>query len=199
MTASPAHAERLLDSVLRAVERGGEDLFAALEALDAPIYLTDPNGVITYFNTACVTFAGRVPVVGKDRWCVTWKLYTADGEFLPHDQCPMAVAVRDRAPIRGVTAWAERPDGERVQFMPYPTPILGDKGELQGAINILIDVTDLRQIADLRDQADRCRRLAKNVDDRRAAASLTLMAVEYDDKAARLERLHGAVPAGPLA
>jgi PAS domain-containing protein len=186
MIISTAHAEKLLTSALAAVGRGGDDLFSALEALDAPIYLTDPDGVVTYFNPACIAFSGRVPVVGKDRWCVTWKLYTDEGEFLPHDQCPMATAIRDRNPIRGVTAVAERPDGTRVRFMPYPTPLIGDDGALLGAINMLIDVTDLRQIEELRRQADRCRRLA-NVDDRRAAATLTLMAVEYEAKAAELE------------
>ncbi len=186
MITSTAQAEQLLTSALAAVGRGGDELFAALEALDAPIYLTDGDGVVTYFNPACIAFTGRVPVVGKDRWCVTWKLYTDDGAFLPHDQCPMATAIRDRDPIRGVTAVAERPDGTRVRFMPYPTPLMGDDGVLLGAINMLIDVTDLRQIEELRRQAHRCRRLA-NVDDRRAAATLMLMAVEYEAKASELE------------
>jgi len=187
MIASTVRAETLLTIALAAVERGGDELFSALEALDAPIYLTDSQGVVTYFNPACVAFSGRLPVVGKDRWCVTWKLYTTEGEFLPHDQCPMAIAIRNRGPIRGVTALAERPDGTRVQFMPYPTPIVGEDGALLGAINMLIDVTDERQIEALRGQADRCRRLALHIDDRRVAATLTLMAVEYDAKAADLE------------
>ena len=187
MIVSTLRADRLLASALHAVEQGGDALFAALEALDAPIYLTDANGVVTYFNQACVGFTGRVPEVGKDRWCVTWRLYTDEGVFLPHDQCPMAVAIRNRDPIRGVTALAERPDGTRVQFLACPTPILGEDGALLGAINMLIDVTDLRQIEDLRHQAERCRRLARSVDDRRAAAVLQLMAGEYEDKARELE------------
>jgi PAS domain-containing protein len=186
MTRTNFAVERLLATALEAVERGGVDLISALEALDAPIYLTDTNGVVTYFNKDCVGFAGRVPLVGKDRWCVTWRLYTDDGAFLPHDQCPLAVAIRTRKPIRGVTAFAERPDGTRVQFMPYPTPIIGDHGEMLGAINLLIDVTDERQIEDFRRQAERCRRLAAAVDDRRAATALRRMAAEYDDKAAAL-------------
>ena len=44
------------------------------------------------------------------------------GEFLPHDQCPMATALKEGRPIRGLTAVAKRPDGTRVVFMPYPTP-----------------------------------------------------------------------------
>lgn len=186
MSSTMSIADEILNIAMEAVERG-DNLFDALEALQAPIYATDAQGLVSYFNQACIGFAGRTPVVGKDRWCVTWKLYTDDGDFLPHDQCPMAVAIRDRRPVRGVTAVAERPDGTRVNFMPFPTPLLGKDGELQGAIN-LIDVTDARQIDDLRFQASRCRRLAISVGDRRTADTLTLMAAEYDAKAAELER-----------
>jgi PAS domain-containing protein len=188
MFASSAVADKILNTAIEAIERGGEDLYAALEALQAPIYVTDADGVITHFNRACIGFAGRTPAVGKDRWCVTWKLYTDEGDVLPHDQCPMAVAIKTRHPVRGVTAVAERPDGTRVNFMPFPTPLLGADGELLGAINLLIDVTDVRQIAELRAQALRCWRLAQGVTDQRAADTLELMAGEYEAKAAELER-----------
>jgi PAS domain-containing protein len=187
MHASTATIDEILDTAIEAVERGGDDLFSALEALQAPIYVTDADGVITHFNQACVGFAGRTPAVGKDRWCVTWKLYTDEGEFLPHDQCPMADAIRKKHPVRGVTAVAERPDGARVNFMPFPTPLLGKGGELLGAINMLIDVTDARQAAELRAQADRCRRLGASAGDQRTADTLGLMAAEYEAKAKELE------------
>ena len=80
-----------------------------LDELVAPIYLTDREGTLTYFNKACVNLAGRTPRVGADKWCVTWKIYRTDGEYLPHDACPMAVAIRERRSIRGVEAIAERP------------------------------------------------------------------------------------------
>jgi len=187
MSASTAMADHILNTAIEAVERGGDDLFSALEALQAPIYVTDAHGVITHFNKACIGFAGRTPAVGKDRWCVTWKLYTNDGDFLPHDQCPMAIAIQNKTPVRGVTAVAERPDGTRVNFMPFPTPLLGPDGELLGAINMLIDVTDARQIADLRFQSNRCRRLASAAGDQRTADTLNLMAAEYEAKARDLE------------
>ena len=178
-------ADEILRTAIGAVERG-DDLFSALDGLPAPIYVTDAEGVVTHFNRACVGFTGRVPAVGKDRWCVTWRLYTDEGEFLPHDQCPMAIAIREKSPVRGVTAFAERPDGTRVRFTPLPTPLFGPGGALVGAINVLIDVTDARQIADLIAQAGRCRRLASRVDDRQTADTLNQMAAEYEAKAASL-------------
>jgi PAS domain-containing protein len=59
-----------------------------LDALPAAIYTTDAEGVITYFNRAAVEFSGRVPNAGKDHWCVTWRLYSTDGEPLAHEECP---------------------------------------------------------------------------------------------------------------
>src|SRR5665213_217754 len=75
-------------------EKQDDELKAALDQLPAPIYVTDAEGFITYFNPSCVGFAGRTPAIGKDQWCVTWKLYTDDGKFLPHDSCPMADAIK---------------------------------------------------------------------------------------------------------
>ena len=40
---------------------------------------------------------------------------------MPHEQCPMAKALKDGRAIRGAEAIAERPDGSRVHFVPYPT------------------------------------------------------------------------------
>jgi len=187
MPASPQSHEELLDRAV-ATARGGEvSLSTALDTLPVAIYVTDPDGVITYFNQACVVLAGRTPTLGADRWCVTWKLYTEDGEYLPHDQCPMAVAIREKRSVRGSTAIAERPDGERINFQPWPTPVFGDDGELKAAVNMLIDVTDLKRVEFLRGQADRCRKLALSVGPR-AGDTLKAIAADYDrlaDNAAR--------------
>jgi PAS domain-containing protein len=176
----------MLHMATEAVQRGEDALRSALDQLPAAIYVTDPDGVITYYNPACIEFAGRVPTVGRDRWCVTWKLYTDDGAFLPHDQCPMAVAIVEKRSVRGISAVAERPDGSRVSFMPYPTPIFDSEGKLLGAVNILIDITDRKQADFLRSQASKCRRLAFSVADQQTADTLTLMAAEYEQKANEL-------------
>jgi PAS domain-containing protein len=176
----------MVDVALAAARRGEDALRAALAALPAPIYTTDCEGWITFFNHDCVDFAGRTPTIGEDRWCVTWKLYTESGSFLPHEDCPMAVAVNEKRAVRGALAAAERPDGTRVMFVPYPTPLIGADGEIVGAVNILIDVTDRRQAGALRAQAMRCRRLAQSLTDRQAVDTLLAMAGEYDAKAQSL-------------
>jgi PAS domain S-box-containing protein len=117
-------------------------LRAILEALPAAIYTTDAEGRITSFNDEAVRFSGRVPQLGTDSWCVTWKLYWPDGTPLPHDQCPMAIALREGRPVRGESAIAERPDGTRLHFMPFPTPIRDANGKVIGAVNMLVDITE---------------------------------------------------------
>jgi len=107
-----------------------------LDALPAAIYTTDPTGRITYYNEAAVTLAGRRPALGSDEWCVTWRLYRPDGTPLPHDECPMAIALKEDRSVRGHEAVAERPDGTRVPFIPYPTPLHDAAGNLVGAASL---------------------------------------------------------------
>lgn len=190
MHAQTATPDQLLKTAIDAVAAQGVDRLKVLDRLPAPIYVTDSDGRITYFNRACIDLAGRTPELGKDRWCVTWKLYTQDGAFLPHDQCPMAVAIREKREIRGVEAVAERPDGSRVPFRPYPTPVLDEAGDVIGAVNMLIDVTDLKQVEQLKAQAARCRRLVQSVNDEQTVDTLTRMAGEYEDRARMLQRAH---------
>src|SRR5450631_2114201 len=78
-----------------------------LQALPAAIYTTDASGHITFFNQACIEFAGRSPKIG-DMWCVSWKLFWPDGTPLRHEDCPMAVALKENRPVRNVEAVAER-------------------------------------------------------------------------------------------
>lgn len=181
-----ATPDEISGAVAAAAHAGPDELQALLESQPAPIYLTDADGWVTYFNRACIGFAGRTPVPGEDRWCVTWRLHTESGAFLPHEQCPMAVAIREKKKVRGVVAVAERPDGTRVVFTPYPTPIVDAQGTLSGAVNILIDVTDRRQAGALKAQAQRCRRLAQSVTDSRTVMTLTQMAAEYEAQAREL-------------
>lgn len=116
-----------------------------IEALPAAVYTTDAQGLVTHFNSAAVRLAGRTPILGTDEWCVCWKLYRADGTPLPHDECPMAVALREGRMIRDVEAIAERPDGTRIWVEPYPTPLFDAQGKIVGGINMVVDITARKQ------------------------------------------------------
>jgi PAS domain S-box-containing protein len=123
-----------------------------LEALPAAVYTTDAEGRITFYNQAAVEFSGRRPELGSDRWCVSSRLYGADGEPMRHDECPMAVALREDRPVRGIEAIMERPDGVRIHFIPFPTPLHDASGALIGAVNMLVDITDRKTAEATRQQ-----------------------------------------------
>ncbi|MFP5329720.1 MAG: PAS domain-containing protein [Alphaproteobacteria bacterium] len=163
------------------------DWRASLDALPVPVYTTDADGAVTYWNRACVEFAGREPELGQDRWCVTWQLYTTSGEPLPHSECPMAEAIRTRSEVRDKVAIAVRPDGSRRAFTPYPTPLFGKDGAFVGAVNLLIDVSE-EQAEALAEQASRCRRLRQATTDPQAAQILDEMAKGYAENAAALRQ-----------
>src|SRR5262245_44339540 len=116
-----------------------------IEALPAAIYTTDAIGRITFYNEAAAAMWGHRPTLGEDQWCGSWKLYWSDGTPLPHDECPMAIALKTRQPVRDVEAVAEKPDGTRVPFAPYPTPLFDSSGQLLGAVNMLVDLTHRKQ------------------------------------------------------
>jgi PAS domain S-box-containing protein len=125
-----------------AAETAGSQL---LDLLPAAVYVTDAAGRITYYNEAAAALWGCRPELGTAEFCGSWKLYRPDGTPLPHDQCPMALALKQRRAIRDMEAIAERPDGTRVPFLPYPTPLFDAGGALVGAVNLLVDISERKR------------------------------------------------------
>jgi PAS domain S-box-containing protein len=113
-----------------------------LDALGVPVYATDAGGFISQFNEAAAAFWGRRPEIGKDRWCGSFRLYYMDGTVMPHSASPIAVALKENRPVRGSEAIAERPDGTRVSFESLSTPFCDADGNLLGAVNVLLDITE---------------------------------------------------------
>ena len=187
---------QVLQAAIDMAARGGSAP-PEVEAAPIGVYVTDAEGTITYFNPACIDAAGRTPTPGADRWCVTWKLFGEDGAPLPHEDCPMAVAIRSGQPIRDAFAVAARPDGSWFHFTPVPTPVFGADGALLGAVNMLIPADSAERVAKLENEEARCRRLADGVDNARTSDALRSMADEYARKASHLRNL--LRPVGPTS
>jgi two-component system CheB/CheR fusion protein len=116
-----------------------------LDLLPAAVYVTDAGGHITYFNAAAAELWGYRPRLNADRWCGSWRLYWPDGTPMRHDQCPTAIALKEKRAVRGSEAIAERPDGTRVPFLAFPTPLYDAAGKVAGAVNMLVDVSEHRR------------------------------------------------------
>ena len=146
---------------------------------------------MTYWNRACVDFAGRVPELGEDRWCVTWQLFTTEGEFVPHanarwprrsrraGKCAARSPSRSGPTDRGSRSAPTRP------LCSIPT------ANFTGAINLLVDVSD-EQVEALTVEADRCRRLADATFNREVSEILGSMADGYARTAGLLSTTRAA-------
>jgi PAS domain S-box-containing protein len=140
---APRHPEAATEGWIRDLPRDR----ALLQTLGIAVYTTDAEGRITFFNDAAAAFWGRKPALGE-LWCGSWKLFTTEGVPMPHDECPMAIALRERREVRGFQAIAERPDGSRVSFQPFPSLVYDGAGTLIGAVNVLVDISERVQAED---------------------------------------------------
>jgi PAS domain S-box-containing protein len=130
---------------------GPDDRFREfMLALPLAVYTTDAHGLITFFNPAAADLVGRSPEIGSDFWCVTWRLRWPDGRPMAHADSPLATALKENRPLRGIEAVGERPDGTRFSFLCYPTPIRDGSGIVTGGVNMLLDVTDRKTADSLR-------------------------------------------------
>jgi two-component system CheB/CheR fusion protein len=158
-------------------------IHAVLGGLPAAVYITDAHGRITYYNEAAATLWGHHPELGKTEWCGAWKLYWPDGRPVPPGECPMAMAVKEKRPIRGLEAVAERPDGSRVPFVSHPTPLYDASGTFVGAVSMLVDISERKRAED---DAQRLTSIVEFSDDAIVSKDLNGVIVSWNAGAERL-------------
>ncbi|WP_456686761.1 PAS domain-containing protein [Bradyrhizobium sp. P5_C11_2] len=113
------------------------------QKISAPLYTTDAEGWLTYYNDAAAELWGRRPAIGEERWCGSWHIYEINGTRLPRERWPLALSLQQGSAVRGLQVVLERPDGTRVPIMPHPTPLRDRSGKIVAGSNILVKVTPL--------------------------------------------------------
>jgi PAS domain S-box-containing protein len=73
------------------------------------------------------------------------RLWLPDGTLLPHDQTPMAEALKSGISSRNREVTIERPDGSRVVLSVNIDPLLDAHGNRCGAINVFEDITEAKR------------------------------------------------------
>lgn len=129
--------------------QGFPDSFTAslVALMPAAVYICDAAGRLTFFNRKAVEIWGREPPLGDDqeRYCGSFRMWTPDGHLLRHEDCPMADALRDGRAGRDLEVVIEQPDGTRLIANVNIDPIFDDAGNITGAINVFVDVTDRKR------------------------------------------------------
>jgi len=116
-----------------------------VDIMPAAVCTSDANGMINFYNARATEIWGRSPVIPNpsEMYCGSFKLYTLDGQFIPPDENhPVAVCLRTGQSFRAVPARIERTDGTSVLVEVNIDPFRDAEGNIVGAINVFLDVTE---------------------------------------------------------
>jgi len=116
-----------------------------LGAIPTAAYTCDGSGRITYFNPIAEAVWGRAPRLCDEgeRYCGSYKLYSADGVRVPHEECWMALALLQGRAYHGHAIVIERRDGTRTLGQAHAHPLRNNQGQLVGGLNLVADITGL--------------------------------------------------------
>lgn len=106
------------------------------------IYTCDQKGFIKSYNKAAVNLWGREPVLGKELWCGSWKIFDKNGGHLPFEKHPMAIALKEGRLVHGEELIVERPDGTTRIVSPYSSPLVDAEGQLTGVVSMMVEVSE---------------------------------------------------------
>jgi signal transduction histidine kinase len=157
-----------------------------LDKLPAGAYLCDAAGLITYYNQRAVELWGRAPRLhdAEDRFCGSFRLYSAAGAPIRHDQCWMALALQNNAGYNGEEIIVEQPGGQRLTVEAYANPIRDESNRLLGAVNVLVDVSHRKRYEQVLEQANE--ELERRVAERTAALEAANAALQAEIQERRL-------------
>ncbi|MDB5337380.1 MAG: chemotaxis protein methyltransferase CheR [Planctomycetaceae bacterium] len=135
----------------------GEEFRRFLEVLPLAAYTCDAAGMITYFNQRAALAWGREPRLNHpaDHFCGSFKMFASDGSPIPHDQCWMALALRQGEGFNEREVVVERPDGGRCTVLAHANPFFDDAGRIVGAVNILVDISDRKRAEETEREGNR--------------------------------------------
>lgn len=144
-----AQIKRLSQDLLEASEaqlqHSKERFRQLLDVVPAAIYATDVEGRILEYNQAATTLWGRRPEPGTHAMAFydDFDLKQADGLPFAGDRSPLVTALTNGKSVRNAEVLIGRSDASTVEVLVNTAPIRDAEGRPWGAINCLIDVTEL--------------------------------------------------------
>ena len=162
------------------------DLAATLKASDGildllPVatFVCDANGAILQYNRRAVEIWGRTPTPGQTHAAFTAGVRFFDIEGRPLERSGLAEVLATGKPARDVEHIVERADGSRVIVTLNIDPLRNAKGEIIGAVNCFLDITERKRM----DAALENSRLAALEQEQRFAATYEHAAIGMSEVA----------------
>jgi signal transduction histidine kinase len=149
---------RRTDEVLRQIE---ERFRRLVEVMPVAVYVCDTSGIIQNYNNRAVELWGREPKLGDPAqcYCGSLRLYSPDGELVPHQKSKMAEVLRTGIEARDLEVVIERPDGSCITVLVNIVPLRTGDGDLIGAMNCFQDITDRKRAEEGLRRSERLLRL----------------------------------------
>lgn len=113
-----------------------------LEDLPVAVYTCDKDGYINSFNKAAVRLWGKTPEANKDKWHANWEIFNAEGIPLKPEETPTGKVLKYGKAVKQQEILIKRPNGSLSYILSNPKPLFNENGELTGAANTLIDITE---------------------------------------------------------
>ena len=116
-----------------------------LELLPIATFICDAKGTILQYNRHAVDVWGRAPDPGQthDQFSESARFYDMDGT--PVSRSMVSEVLATGTPVRDVERIVERADGTRLIVSVNIDPLRNVKGELVGAVNCFLDITERKR------------------------------------------------------
>ena len=137
---------RSFNSMVKSIKDQIEYSNSLRDAIAAPLFIVNPDKVITYMNEACENLIGyrKSEVEGK---LTCSEVFLSD---LCETSCPLRYCLEDGTVVDGITATITDRNGKKIPIMTSASSLKDGHGEIIGAVEICKDITDVLEAERLR-------------------------------------------------
>src|SRR5471030_3178428 len=134
-----------ISSALSAMLRASDGI---LDLLPIATFICDARGTVLQYNQHAVRIWGRAPQPGQthEQFTETCRYFEVDGNPLPRSM--LAEVLSNGQPLRDKELLVQRHDGSRVVVSLNIDPLRTATGELVGAVNCFLDITERKRMDD---------------------------------------------------
>ncbi len=124
------------------IEESQIKLQTVMDTLPIALYTVNRDGFINYYNSKVKELFGREPVLGKDRYCVAYKLFSKDGELYTQNNLPVVRALEEQKSILNERVIVEKPSSEKKYVLISVVPFFDKEKNITGTVNLFHDITE---------------------------------------------------------